>query len=137
MNDSIEIVQVYNAPLAAVWKALTDIKLMKEWYFPQIQYFQPKIGTAFRFTDDGSAYQKEWEVTNLRNNHLIAHSWKYKGYPGNSEVTFELSVSSEGTILKLTHTGLASFPAAPQFSYHRFEQGWKMILGQNLRHCLE
>jgi uncharacterized protein YndB with AHSA1/START domain len=137
MNDSIEMVQTYKAPLATVWKALTDVKLLKEWYFPQIKHFQPKIGTAFEFTDDGSAYKKEWKVTNLKNNHLIAHSWKYKGYPGNSEVTFELSGSSEGTVLRLTHTGLASFPSDPHFSYHRFEQGWKMILSQNLRHCLE
>jgi uncharacterized protein YndB with AHSA1/START domain len=137
MNDSLKLEAAYNVSLLNVWKALTEVEQLKKWYFPQIIHFEPKVGEVFMFTDDGSPYQKEWKVTRLENNRLLAHSWSYKGYPGNSEVIFELFRQNETTVLRLTHTGLASFPVDPHFDYQRFEQGWEMILGQNLRRCLE
>ena len=44
---------------------------------------------------------------------------------------------SDKTKLKLMHTGLASFPNDPHFARHRFEDGWKQIIGSNLKNYLE
>lgn len=137
MNDSFQLELVYNASLTKVWKTLTDVELMRIWYFPQIKHFDLKVGNTFSFVDDGSAYKKEWKITKLENNRLMSHSWVYEGYPGYSEVTFELFKEGKMTVFRLTHTGLASFPADPNFAYKRFERGWNMILGQNFRQCLE
>lgn len=47
---------------------------MKEWYFPQIQKFEPIVGFRFQFTDQGTEYQKEWIVTKVTEGKTIAHT---------------------------------------------------------------
>jgi len=41
------------------------------------------------------------------------------------------------TILRVTQTGLESFPNDPHFKRERFEWGWDNLLGQNLKYLLE
>ena len=91
----------------------------------------------FKFINDGSTYQKEWRVTQVVDGEKLAHTWIYKGYPGSSEVTFELFAEGTKTRLRLTHSGLASFPHDPHFARERFEAGWQHILGDNLKLYLE
>jgi uncharacterized protein YndB with AHSA1/START domain len=136
MDTPFVLEQVYDAPARKVWQALTDENSMREWYFPQLIKFKPVVGFEFVFSNDGSPFQKEWYVTKVEDDRLLAHSWIYKGYPGSSEVTFELFEQGEKTRLKLTHTGLASFPTDAHFARHRFEDGWKQILGSNLKNHL-
>ena len=128
--------QAYDAPVQKVWQALTDEDSMRAWYFPQLQHFEPVAGFEFVFNSDGTPYQKEWKVTKVIPGRLLAHSWAYKNYPGYSEVTFELFEEGNKTRLKLTHTGIASFPHDQHFARHRFEDGWKQILGTNLKNYL-
>ena len=135
MSTPFVIEQVYAAPIEKVWQALTDA--MRVWYFPQLQKFEPVTGFAFEFTPDGSPYGKEWVVTDVVAGRKLAHTWAYKNYPGSSEVTFELVEQDDKTRLKLTHTGLESFPADPHFARRRFEEGWAQILGSNLKGYLE
>lgn len=137
MDTPCVLEQIYQAPLEKVWAALTDENSLRAWYFPQLRRFKPVVGFAFEFTDDGSAYQKEWRVTQVVAGKNLVHSWSYKGYPGSSEVTFELVAEGAETRLTLTHTGLASFPPAPHFARNRFEAGWQHILGSNLKRFLE
>ena len=80
----------YNVPIEKVWQALTDKVKMKKWYFPQLQKFEPIVGFKFQFNDKSAGYQKEWIVTKVKESRTLAHSWAYKGYPGNSEVIFDL-----------------------------------------------
>ena len=133
----IVVEQVYEAPIDKVWQALTDEDKMSVWYFPQLKKFSPVFGYKFVFTDDGSDYQKEWVVTQVEDGRLLAHSWVYKGYPGSSEVIFELFEEGDKTRLKLKHTGLASFPNDPHFARQRFVDGWERILRSNLKNYLE
>jgi len=124
---------VYDAPVENVWQALIDKTAMKEWYFDQIVSFEPIEGFEFQFSNDGSTYQKEWIVMRVITGSLLAHSWAYKGYAGNSEVTFELFAEGRKTMLRLTHTGLESFTEEGHFARERFVDGWERILGENLR----
>jgi uncharacterized protein YndB with AHSA1/START domain len=137
MDTPFVMEKVYDASTAEVWQALTDENRMRQWYFPQLIKFEPLVGFEFVFTNDGSTYQKEGRVTKVTDGQLLAHSWDYKGYPGSSEVTFELFGEGDKTRLRLMHSGLASFPHDPHFARHRFEDGWKQIIGNNLKNNLE
>jgi len=127
----------YNAQIEKVWQALTDVDKMKKWYFPQLQKFEPTVGYKFQFDDNGSEYQKEWIVTKAKDNKTLAHSWAYKGYPGSSEVIFDLFANGNKSRLRVTQTDLESFPNHPHFKREQFEWGWDNLLGQNLRQLLE
>lgn len=129
--------QLFDAPVKKVWQALTDTNKMKEWYFPQLKRFVPEPGFVFEFMDDGSHYKKEWQVTQVVTEKKLAHSWSYKGYPGFSEVVFELFEEGTKTLLKLTHTGIAGFADDPHFARQRFEDGWNMIIREKLKNHLE
>lgn len=137
MDKPFVIEKIYQSPIGRVWEVLTKPAQMRQWYFHQLQHFEPVIGFRFEFTNDGSAYQKKWTVTDVVDTKKLAHDWSYDGYPGRSEVTFELFDEGEKTRLRLTHTGLASFPEDPHFARERFESGWENILGNNLNNFLE
>jgi uncharacterized protein YndB with AHSA1/START domain len=137
MNRPFVLEHSYDAPIEKVWQALSETGKLKQWYFPQITEFKPEVGFDFKFRDDGSLYKKEWKVTNVVTGQKLAHTWVYKGYPGISEVTFELFEEGTKTRLKLTHTGVETFPDDPHFARQRFEDGWARIIGINLKNVLE
>jgi len=137
MDLPYELIQVYDAHLERVWQALTTRDAMKTWYFPQLRSFEPVPGFEMVFEDDGSAFKKHWQVTQVLPERKLAHTWTYEGYPGSSEVIFELFPEGDKTRLKLTHSGLGSFPGDPHFARHQFEEGWKWIIGDKLKHYLE
>ena len=127
----------YNVPIEKVWQALTDKDKMKKWYFPQLQKFEPIVGFKFQFDDNTAEYQKEWIVTKVAEGKTLSHSWAYRNYPGSSEVTFDLFADENKTRLRVTQTGLESFPNDPHLKRERFEWGWDNLLGQNLKYLLE
>ncbi|MCZ8215107.1 MAG: SRPBCC domain-containing protein [Cyclobacteriaceae bacterium] len=127
----------YNVPVEKVWQALTDKDKMRIWYFPQLLNFEPVVGFIFQFDDHNSEYQKEWVVTKVEEGKKLAHNWAYKGYPGSTEVTFEIFAEGENTKLNVTQTNLDSFPKHPAFQRERFELGWNNLLGENLKQLLE
>ncbi|MEO8399488.1 MAG: SRPBCC domain-containing protein [Ignavibacteriaceae bacterium] len=128
-----------NAPAAKVWKALTDNKEMKNWYF-DIKEFKPVVGFEFTFEGgkDDKVYVHLCKITDLIKNKKLSYSWKYKDYPGNSLVTFELFEEGNKTRLKLTHEGIESFPQdLPDFARESFSDGWDYIIGKSIKEYLE
>jgi len=136
MDLPFQLEQVFDNPIDQVWQALTDQNAMKIWYFPQLSSFKPEVGYEMVFEDDGSSFQKQWIVTQVQSGKKLAHTWTYRGYPGTSEVIFDLYQESDKTRLKLTHSGLASFPDDPHFARQRFEDGWKWIIANKLKQYL-
>ena len=65
MNSPLIKEFYYDVPILTVWEALTDKDKMKEWYFPQLQKFEPLVGYQFHFDDDSNEYHKEWIVTRM------------------------------------------------------------------------
>src|SRR5262245_12370934 len=106
------IERVFDAPSEKVWKAITNVDEMRNWYF-DLADFKPQVGFDFKFS--GGPPEKQYvhlcTVTHVIPKKKLSYSWSYEDYPGNSEVTFELFPEGEKTRVKLTHEGLESFPA--------------------------
>jgi uncharacterized protein YndB with AHSA1/START domain len=139
-NQPFVIERIYEAPISKVWKAITDKDLMKQWYF-DIPEFRPQVGMEFSFEggpDDGIKYVHLCKVTEVIEGKKLTHSWRYKGYEGNSFVTWELFDEDGKTRVKLTHAGLETFPANnPDLAAHNFATGWTHIVGTGLADYLE
>jgi uncharacterized protein YndB with AHSA1/START domain len=133
------IERIYHASPEKVWQALTDKQKMKEWYF-DVSDFQPVVGFEFKFAggDKNTVYNHICRVTDVIEHKKLSHTWRYDGYPGESEVTWELFPEGNNTRVVLTHKGLHTFPQDnPAFARGNFEMGWTQILGTNLKNYLE
>ena len=133
-NEPFVIERTINAPVAKVWKAITNKEEMKRWYF-DIAEFKPEVGFEFRFSagTEGKTYLHLCKITEVIVGKKLSYSWRYDGYPGNSEVTFELFAEGDNTRLKLTHTGLETFPQDdPAFAVQSFVTGWTQIIRTSL-----
>jgi uncharacterized protein YndB with AHSA1/START domain len=134
MNEKTEIADVVvidrtlNAPIARVWQALTDVDQMRAWYF-DLKEFKPEPGFEFEFVveHEGTKYHHLCKVTEVISQKKIAYTWRYKGEPGDSLVTFELSPDGNKTKLRLTHEGLDTFPKTAAYARKNFEMGWSSI----------
>ena len=137
-NEPFVIERTYNAPVEKVWKAITDKKQMKEWYF-DLDAFKAEVGFEFQFTggDDKKSYLHLCKVTQVIPNKKLTYSWRYDGYEGISFVTFELFSEGDKTKLRLTHEGLETFPADPSFDKKNFATGWTEIIGKALKEFVE
>ncbi|MGV3766256.1 MAG: SRPBCC family protein [Chitinophagaceae bacterium] len=128
-----------NAPASKIWKAITDSTQMKEWYF-DMPDFRAEPGFTFAF-DGGTeehTYTHICVVTEVIPEQQLTYSWRYKGFDGNSFVRFELVEETNGTLVKLTHSGLETFPADnPDFARKNFEAGWNEIIGTSLKEYVE
>lgn len=138
VTDAVVIERTFNAPVNRVWKALTDVDEMRQWYF-DLKAFEPKVGFEFEFIveHEGNSYHHLCRVTEAIPPRKLAYTWRYQGHEGNSLVTFELSDEGEKTRLKLTHEGLETFPQTPAFARENFNQGWTEIIGKSLPEYLE
>ncbi len=137
-DEPLVVERTFNAPVALVWKALTDKDDIKQWSF-DISEFAPKVGFEFQFYggDEGAKYLHRCRVKEAVPNKRLAYTWRYEGYAGDSLVTFELFEQGNKTRVRLTHEGLETFPKLPAFARKNFEQGWTEIVGTSLKNFVE
>lgn len=138
--NPIILERIFDAPAEMVWRALTENDLIKQWYFPLAE-FKAEKGFRFQFTG-GPSKEKQYvhlcEITEVINGQRLSYTWAYEGYDGVSLLSFELFPEGDKTRLKLTHSGISSFPADnPDFAQHNFEKGWDHIINTALKGFLE
>ena len=140
MNTSPIVKEVIiNATVLKVWKAITDKDEMKQWYF-DLAEFKPEVGFEFQFEGgpDDRKYLHLCKITEVIPNKKLSYSWKYDRYEGDSFVTFELFDENGKTRLKLTHSGIETFPADnPDFARKNFDEGWTSIIEKSIKDYLE
>jgi len=138
LAEAVVIERTFNAPVAKVWKALTNVEEMRQWYF-NLKQFKAEVGFEFEFVveHEGTTYHHLCKVTEVIPQKKIAYTWRYKGHEGDSLVTFELFADGDETRLKLTHQGLETFPKTAAFARKNFEAGWTAIIGSELKQFLE
>jgi uncharacterized protein YndB with AHSA1/START domain len=138
VTEAVVIERTFDAPVARVWKALTDADEMRVWYF-DLKEFRPEVGFEFEFIveHEGTSYHHLCKITEVIPQKKIAYTWRYAGEEGDSLVTFELFPDGEKTRLKLTHEGLETFPKLPPYARTNFEKGWTEIIGSSLKQYVE
>src|SRR5438477_12658565 len=138
VTETVVIERTFKAPVAKVWQALTDVDQMRQWYF-DLKGFRLEVGFEFDFVveHEGNSYHHRCKITEVIPQKKIAYTWRYKGEPGDSLVTFELFGEGEKTRLKLTHEGIESFPKTPAYARKNFEAGWTAIIGSELKQFVE
>ena len=138
LAEAVVIERTFNAPVERVWKALTDVDQMREWYF-DLKEFKAEPGFEFEFIveHEGMKYHHLCRVTEVVPQKRIAYTWRYKDEPGDSLVTFELAADGDKTKLRLTHEGLETFPETATYARNRFEAGWTEIIGSELKKFVE
>jgi uncharacterized protein YndB with AHSA1/START domain len=138
LAEAVVFERTFNAPVGRVWKALTDVEEMRQWYF-NLKQFKAEVGFEFEFVveHEGTTYHHLCKVTEVIPQKKIAYTWRYKGHEGDSLITFELFADGNETRLKLTHQGLETFPKTAAFARKNFEAGWTAIIDSELKQFLE
>ncbi|HEY1172439.1 MAG TPA: SRPBCC domain-containing protein [Verrucomicrobiae bacterium] len=135
---TVTISRTFAAPVERVWHALTSLDALRFWLFP-LSGFKPEVGFEFEFTcpdGKGNDFLHHCRVTEAVPHKLIAYTWRYAGYEGDSLVTFELKPEGPQTRVTVTHTGLDTFPKLESFARSNFEAGWTDIIGPMLEKYL-
>jgi len=133
--------RTFKAAVDTVWKAITDLDQMKQWYFEEMESFKPVVGFETRFTihHEGKLFPHILKVTEVKTGTRITYSWRFEGNPGESFVTFELFAEGRNMRLKLTHVGLETFrpDRYPDLSRKNHLRGWTSLIGESLKEFLE
>ena len=84
--------------------------------------------TSFAFQYNNKRFTHRWEVRDILPQERLCLGWKYKEYPGDSEVIFEIPSNPKCNILKIAANTLKSFPALEEFSRESMQTGWTGLI---------
>jgi uncharacterized protein YndB with AHSA1/START domain len=139
-DEPVVVEQTFSTDIDTVWKSITKIDLIRQWYFNTILSFKPEVGfeTQFSVESGGRSFLHLWKVTEVVPLKRIVYNWKYDGITGDSFVVFELFRQNDMTTLRLTHQIKESFPDnIPEFSRESCVEGWTFFIRKSLREFLE
>ena len=140
-DEPIIVEQIFKSSKSDVWKAITELKQMKQWFFNNIESFKPEVGfeTKFIIQNEDRVFPHLWKVTDVEPMSKITYNWKYEGYRGDAYVHFELFEQKLlQTKVRLTHQVIESFPSdVPEFTRDSCIGGWNYFIKQNLKSYLE
>ncbi len=128
------------SPVSEVWKAITQLPLMTQWYFQNISEFSAHVGfeTSFTVHNEGRTFTHEWRVVNVALERQISYKWKYLEYPGDSIVHFNLEAKGAATLITVKAVVLEDFPDdVPEFQRESCEGGWTYFIPGRLKSFLE
>lgn len=123
-SDVIRVEQRIAAPPAAVFRYLTESNLWARWQGESAE-LDPTPGGRFlvRMAEDQVV---EGTFVAIDPNRRVVVTWGWQNHPrmppGTSTVEFELTPDGDGTLVRLTHSGLP----AEDVALHR--QGWDVFL---------
>jgi uncharacterized protein YndB with AHSA1/START domain len=122
-----------NAPMAKVWQALTDPKMVKEWLFGTDMHVSNwEVGGEITYTGqwEGKSYQDKGKIVEIvPEQKLVSTYWSsFSGLPDAPEnyqkVTYQLSQDGDGTKIEITQEGSKTEEQAKHS-----EGNWRQVLG--------
>ena len=124
MNNEAELRSVvverdFPHPPEKLWRALTQPHLIAEWLMKGD--ISPVVGHRFDFSAEWGAVG--CEVLEVEPQRTLAYSWVGMGL--DSVVTWTLTPSGSGTLLRMEQTG---FQPDQKLAYHGAKAGWPRFL---------
>ena len=140
MHDNVVIKQRVNAPVDKVWKAITDISLMKDWYF-DIADFSTDLNSEFSFygNEENNKHQHHGEILEVIPKEKLKHTWSYPQITKDKTIVkWNLQDEGDKTLVILTHKGLENFEhLGENFSKDSFDKAWTEIVSIKLKNFIE
>ena len=99
-----------------IWRALTQPQLIEEWLMKN--EFKPAVGHAFTLRADWGTV--ECSVRTVEENRKLSYSWNAK--PLESIVTWTLTPTEKGTMLRMEQTG---FRPEQKQAFGGARHGWE------------
>ena len=124
---SVVVERELRFPPEKVWRALTQPQLIAEWLMQND--FSPEVGHSFALRADWGAV--ECRVRTVEPNRTLSYTWETKDLE--SVVTWTLSPTAEGTLLRMEQSG---FRQDQQPYYRGAQAGWPRFFA-NLEQVLE
>ena len=124
----------------AVWKAITDVKQMRKWFFENIPDFKAEVGfkTSFNVKAPSQDFMHLWEIIEVIPYKKIVYDWSYQNLKGRGKVIFELSEYKNTTDLTLTNVIVEDFPdGVPEFTRKSCIGGWNYFIKERLKKYLD
>jgi uncharacterized protein YndB with AHSA1/START domain len=140
IDEPIIIEETFNFSIEAVWKSLTDIELMRQWYFDNIPAFKPEVGfeTQFNIKSEQRNFLHKWKVLEVEPLKKIKYSWEFEEYRGKSTTNFELTQDNNLTKLTLSVEVQEDFPESiPEFKRESCIGGWNYFINNRLKEYLK
>ncbi|QCX01497.1 SRPBCC domain-containing protein [Aggregatimonas sangjinii] len=137
MKDQNPIIvhQIFDVPVKAVWKAITDNAEMRQWYFDAIPDFRPEVGFKTRFlVQNGERnFTHIWKVKEVVPEKFIGYSWRFEEYSGEAYTIFDLAKEDTKTALTLKSYVIDVFPNdIPEFKRESGQAGWDYLIKESL-----
>ncbi len=134
-NNDFTLRVLLPQPPKVVWSVLTDLHHMQQWFFAEIEQFEPRLGfaTAFAFRYHDKTFTHQWDVRACTQEKELCLGWQYAEYPGEATAVFRLAPQGQGTRLDFSSSIITPFPAMEEFSRASMEQGWTDLLQQRLK----
>lgn len=139
-DEPVIVHELFDASAEKVWQVITQVQLMRQWFFNNIPDFKAQVGfkTRFNVRSGERDFMHLWEVIEVIPQKKISMKWSYDDYPGDSIVTFELLETNNRIKLRLTHRVLEDFPEEiPEFKRESCLAGWNYFLSQSLKKFLQ
>lgn len=147
-QDRIEKQIELNAPIARVWRALTDHREFGQWFRVNLEWpFVPGQTSRGKITYPGYEHLK-WEavVQKMEPERLFSFTWKPSATDPEKDhskepstlVEFRLKPKGERTVLTLTESGFLQIPADHRDeAFRRNEGGWTEQMKNIERHVAQ
>ena len=138
--EPIVVEETFAADRSDVWKAVTELDQLRQWFFDCIPEFRAEPGFETRFTIDTGEreFPHVWrivEAVEAEDQHRLVIDWSYENYDGKGLVIFELfDNESSGTDFRVINERLDTFPEnVPEFTWESAFNGWTFLICECLK----
>jgi len=139
-DEPIIIVEEFKQSVERLWAALSEVDLMKHWFFSNIPDFkaEPGFKTRFPVLSGERKFTHLWKILEVIPQQKLCYNWKYEEYAGDSNICFTISRLHEKTVVMIKIDILEDFEdGIPEFERESCIAGWNYFLGERLKKYVE